>query len=117
MAARPSRLSMAFSAMEYAAYRRFAASLLLTSLGVQLLQAAILWQVYLLTGSALALGLTGLARAGPHIALSLIGGVTADRVNRVRLIQTGQVANGILVSVLALLTLTGRVEVWHLYAV
>ena len=54
--------------MEYGAYRRFALSLLLTSLGVQLLQAAILWQVYLLTGSALALGLTGLARAGPHIA-------------------------------------------------
>src|SRR3954462_11898058 len=117
MAGSPSRLSLAFSAMEYGTYRRFALSLLLTSLGVQLLQAAILWQVYLLTGSALALGLTGLARAGPHIALSLIGGVTADRVNRVRLIQTGQVANGILVCLLAVLTLSGHVEVWQLYAV
>jgi MFS family permease len=103
--------------MEYGAYRRFALSLLLTSLGVQLLQAAILWQVYLLTGSALALGLTGLARAGPHIALSLIGGVAADRVNRVRLIQTGQVANGVLVVMLSVLTLTGQVELWHLYVV
>jgi MFS family permease len=103
--------------MEYGAYRRFALSLLLTSLGVQLLQAAILWQVYLLTGSALALGLTGLARAGPHIALSLIGGVAADRVNRVRLIQTGQVANGILVVLLSVLTLTGQVALWHLYVV
>jgi MFS family permease len=81
-----------------------------------LLQAAILWQVYLLTGSALALGLTGLARAGPHIALSLVGGVTADRVNRVRLIQAGQVANGLLVGLLAVLTLSGQVEVWNLYA-
>jgi hypothetical protein len=76
MARGESRLAVAFSAMQYGAYRRFALSLLLTSLGVQLLQAAILWQVYLLTGSALALGLTGLARAGPHIALSLVGGVT-----------------------------------------
>lgn len=112
-----SRFAVAFSALQYGAYRRFALSLLLTSLGVQLLQAAILWQVYLLTGSALALGLTGLARAGPHIALSLVGGVTADRVNRVRLIQAGQVANGVLVGLLALLTLTDQVAVWHLYAV
>ena len=117
MAGSPSRLSLAFSAMQYGAYRRFAISLLLTSLGVQLLQASILWQVYELTGSALALGLTGLARAGPHIALSLIGGVAADRVNRVRLIQIGQVANGTLVILLAGLTLSGHVDVWHLYAV
>ena len=101
--------------MQYGPYRRFAISLLLTSLGVQLLQAAILWQVYQLTGSALALGLTGLARAGPHVALSLIGGVTADRVNRVRLIEAGQVANGILIVLLGALTLSGQVDVWHLY--
>jgi MFS family permease len=48
--------------------------------------------------------------------LSLAGGVVADRVNRVRLIQSGQ-ANGILVASLATLTLTGQVEVWHLYLV
>jgi MFS family permease len=110
-----SRFSQAFAALTYGAYRRFAVSLLLTSLGAQLLQTAILWQVFELTGSALLLGLTGLARAGPHVLLSLIGGVAADRVNRVRLIQSGQVVNGVLVFVLAGLTLAGSVEVWHLY--
>ena len=103
--------------MAYGPYRRFAISLLLTSLGVQLLQTAILWQVYELTGNALLLGLTGLARAAPHMLLSLIGGVFADRVNRVRLIQAGQLVNGILVVVLAGLTLAGAVEVWHLYVI
>jgi MFS family permease len=110
-----SRFADAFGALTYSAYRRFAISLLFTSLGAQLLQTAILWQVYELTGSALLLGLTGLARAGPHIVLSLVGGVAADRVNRVRLIQSGQVLNAILIFLLAGLTLAGSAEVWHLY--
>lgn len=110
-------MRQSFAALAFPEYRSFAISLLLTSMGVQLIQAAILWQVYELTGSEVALGLTGLARAGPHILLSLVGGVFADRVNRVRLIQTGQVANGIIILILAGLTIAGSVEVWHLYLI
>lgn len=112
-----SGLRQALGAMAYGDYRRFALSLLLTSIGAQLVQTATLWQVYQLTGSPLLLGLTGLARAAPHMALSLVGGVVADRVNRVRLIQAGQIANAMLVLALAGLTLTGVVDVWHLYVV
>jgi MFS family permease len=114
MADTTSRLPEALAALTSSAYRRFAVSLLFTSLGAQLLQTAILWQVYELSGSAVALGLTGLARAGPHMVLSLVGGVAADRLNRVRLVQSGQAINALLVCVLAGLTLTGSVEVWHL---
>jgi MFS family permease len=114
MASRPG-LTRALSALGHRDYRKFALSLVLTSIAAQLLQTAILWQVYELTGSALALGLTGLARAGPHMVLSLLGGVIADRTNRVRLIQAGQIANGALVLALAVATLTGTVELWQLY--
>ncbi|MDA0352934.1 MAG: MFS transporter [Chloroflexi bacterium] len=110
-------LRVAVAALAYRDYRRFAGSLLLTSLGVQLLQTAIFWQVYELTGDALLLGLTGLARALPHMVLSMVGGVFADRFNRVRLIQAGQIANGVLILALAGLTLTGAVSLWHLYAI
>lgn len=110
-------LRQAGAALAYRDYRRFAGSLLLTSLGAQLVQTAILWQVYELTGSALLLGLTGVARALPHIVLSLVGGVIADRFDRVRLIQAGQIANAALVIALAVLTLTGAVAPWHLYLV
>ena len=110
-------LSEAIGALAYRDYRRFALSLLLTSVGAQLVQTAIFWQIYEITGSALQLGLTGLARALPHMVLSLVGGVIADRANRVRLIQSGQVANGIVVLALAVLTMTGEVQVWHLYVV
>ncbi|MSQ29149.1 MAG: MFS transporter [Dehalococcoidia bacterium] len=110
-------LRQALDALAYHDFRAFSLSLLFTSLGAQLVQIAVLWQVYELTGSALLIGLTGLARAVPHIILSLVGGVIADRVNRVRLIQIGQAANGLLTLGLALLTVSGHVQVWHLYAV
>lgn len=116
-ARRPRGFSEAMTALTFPDYRRFAASLLLTSIGLQLVQAAVFWQVYELTGSALLLGLTGLARAGPHMVLSLMGGVVADRFNRVRLIQAGQIANGVIIVALGILTITEAVQVWHLYAV
>tara|TARA_B100001123_G_scaffold14680_2_gene16685 strand:- start:11159 stop:12433 length:1275 start_codon:yes stop_codon:yes gene_type:complete len=105
------------NSLRYSGFRRFAASLLLTSLGGQLLQIAILWQVYEITGSALLLGLSGLARAAPHMILSMVGGVLADRLNRVYLVQAGQLGNATVLSVLAFLVLTDSIVVWHLYAV
>ena len=61
MTTNQSGMKQALAALSFGDYRCFAASLLLTSMGAQLLQTAILWQVHELTPSALALGLTGLA--------------------------------------------------------
>ena len=78
-----SALGRALSSLAYADFRRLASSMLLMSLATQLLQTIILWQIYQMTGSALLLGLSGLARAAPHMVLSLIGGVIADRLDRI----------------------------------
>jgi MFS family permease len=51
-------------------------------LSVQIESVAIGWQVYELTGSALALGYTGLAQFLPFVAFALVGGQVADRVDR-----------------------------------
>lgn len=112
-----SSLWIAFGALSHRDYRRFALSLFLTSIGVQLIQTAIFWQTYVLTGSALLVGFTGLMRAGPHIVLSMFGGVAADRLDRVRLIQAGQVGNAILMIALAYVSFTSDVTIWHLYLV
>src|SRR5438105_2358630 len=45
-------------------------------------QTAVSWILYELTGSAILLGLAGLARAAPTIALALVGGAVADRLPR-----------------------------------
>jgi MFS family permease len=51
------------------------------------------------------------------MVFSMAGGVAADRVNRVRLVQSGQAANAMLIFALAGLTLANAVELWQLYAI
>lgn len=77
---------------------------------------AIPYQVYLLTGSPLAVGLIGLFQAVPTIVLSLFGGVIADRVDRRRLLIVTQVCLTATSVVLAVSTGLGLVSVPFLYA-
>jgi MFS family permease len=68
----------------------FWVSLLVSSIGNQLSNVAIGWQIYELTNSPLQLGLTGVFRALPVVVFSLTGGVLADRVDRRRLLIFSQ---------------------------
>ena len=77
---------------------------------------AIPYQVYLLTGSPLAVGLIGLFQAIPTIVLSLFGGVIADRVDRRQLLIVTQVCLTATSVVLAVSTGLGLVSVPILYA-
>lgn len=63
-------------------FRVFQIARLCAVLAVQIESVAIGWQVYEVTGSALALGYTGLAQFLPFLAFSLLGGQVADRVDR-----------------------------------
>ena len=93
------------------------ASLLFSAVGTQISTVAIAWQVYEITNSPFQLGLTGLFRALPVMILSLPGGVLADRVDRRRLLIVTQSLAMLLALVLALLTSSGHVRVWHIYAI
>lgn len=74
------------------------------------------WLVYRLTGSAVLLGTVGFASQVPVFLLSPIGGVVADRRDRRRVLLATQSASMVLALGLALLTLSGRIEVWQLLA-
>lgn len=104
-------------ALKYAAYRNFWFGSLAAVGGFQILQFGQLWLVHELTGSPLYLGYVGLANALPAIALNLVGGVVADRFDRRRLIMATQVITAGLILVLATLTATGIVQVWHILAI
>lgn len=95
----------------------FWVSLLVSSIGNQLSHVAIGWQIYELTSSPLQLGLTGVFRALPVVVFSLTGGVLADRVDRRRLLIFTQTVAMILALLLAVLTHTGLVRIWHIYAI
>ena len=77
-------LRQAVVALQHRNFRYFYGALLVAGIGGQIQTFANILQIYDLTGSALQLGLTGLARAIPIIAFSLMGGVIADRVDRVK---------------------------------
>ncbi len=73
------------------------------------------WLVYRLTGSPAQLGLIGFAGQIPVFLLSPIGGAVADRFDRPRVLLCYQAAAGLLALLLAVLTLTERVEIWHVF--
>jgi hypothetical protein len=54
----------------------------LYAVGATMLQTIMLWQVYDISGSALNLGLLGIARLLPSLSLGLIGGAVADSYSR-----------------------------------
>src|SRR5690242_16690739 len=59
---------------------------LISATGTQMQIVAVAWQVYLLTHSAIALGIIGLLQAIPRLLLSLVAGVFADRFDRRKLL-------------------------------
>jgi MFS family permease len=73
------------------------------------------WLVYRLTGSVVLLGAIGFASQIPVFLLALVGGAVADRHNRHRILLATQAVSMILALILAVLTLTETVAVWHLF--
>ncbi len=69
----------------YPSFVRYLGARLLTVLALQMQSVAVGWQVYEITHSALALGLTGLAQFLPGILLFLLSGHAADRIARRKL--------------------------------
>ncbi len=74
-----------WAALRHTDYRRFLTTHFATTLGVQIQDVIVAWQMYLDTHDPLSLGLVGLAEALPNIAMSLLGGHVADRMDRRKL--------------------------------
>lgn len=74
---------------------------------------ALSWLVWRLTSSALWLGIINFAMQIPMLFLGLPGGVAADRYDRHRMLTLMQALCMLQALILAGLTLTGRIELWH----
>lgn len=77
-------------------------------------QIAMSWLVYTLTHSALLLGVVGFASQIPILLFASIAGVYADRWSRYRILIVTQTLAMIQALILAYLTLTGAIQVWHI---
>ncbi len=84
--------------------------------GTWMQRVAQFWLVLHLTGSGFALGLTAALQAVPMLLFGTWGGLAADRTDKRVLLVLTQTASGVLGLVLALITLTGAVQLWMVYA-
>ena len=107
---------LALRALRSRHYRLFVAGQLISLVGTWMQMVAQSWLVYRMTGSAALLGLLGFAGQIPVFVLAPLGGVIADRVSRHRVLVTTQTTMMALAAALAGLTLSGHVQVWHLFA-
>ena len=100
----------AVSPLALAPFRRIVAARALTGIAFQMQAVAIGWQLYLLTGNALDLGLVGLAQFGPMFLLTLPAGQLADRIDRRRIIATCQTVGALTALALAFCSATGSLD-------
>jgi len=75
---------------------------------------AMAWQVYLLSNTPTALAMVGIAMTVPTIVFLLLGGVMSDRFDRRRLMLAADVVRGLAIAAIAVLSLTGTLEIWHM---
>jgi MFS family permease len=85
-------------------FRKALAARLCDALGSQMLGVVVGWQIYKMTGSALALGLIGLAEGLPFMACALWAGHAVDRLEKKRVIAAAEA--GILAGGAGLLALS-----------
>jgi MFS family permease len=95
---------------------RFGAARLFMGLAVQMQTVAVGWHVYLVTGSALSLGLVGLCQFLPSIALVLLTGHAADRFDRRKIVIVSLVVQALAAIALFACTTAPGTDVWPIYA-
>ena len=103
----------ALASLSHRNFRLYWTGLLVAIMGWQMLTFTQLWLVYELTHSTVYVGLVGGVNGASNIALSIFGGVFADRLDKRRLLLLTQAMMSGLSLVLAILTVTGAVNVWH----
>lgn len=103
----------ALSALRHRNYRLYWCGQLSSVLAQNMEGVAQGWLVLELTESPLLLGVTGLAFAAPTIALTLLGGVIADRTDRRRIMIGAQALSSANFLVLATLIVFDAVALWQ----
>jgi MFS family permease len=102
-------------ALRHRNFQLFFSGQLISLIGTWMQTIAESWLVYRKTGSPLLLGAAGFASQFPVFLVAPLGGIVADRLNRQRLVIGTQISSMILAAIFAILTLTGVVQVWHIF--
>jgi MFS family permease len=96
-------------------YRLLTTGTIITGLGTQASLVAIPYQVYVITGEPVLVGLLGLVELVPLVVASLFGGALADRFDRRRLLLVYQLQLVAVAGALAAASFLGSPPLWLLY--
>jgi MFS family permease len=97
-------------------YRRLWMGWTLSAIGSAMTRFAVMLQVYLDTGSSVAVGGVGLASAVPSIVFGLFGGAVVDAFDRRRLVLLSNAGLMTVATLFAVQSFAGAQSVWLLYA-
>ncbi|HEX7233510.1 MAG TPA: MFS transporter [Candidatus Binatia bacterium] len=106
-----------FIAFRYRDFRLFWLSLFISNTGTWMQMTAVNWLLYKLTESPLQLGINGLFRSVPAIALGIFSGTLADRYDRKKLLLVTQSLLGSLALLLGILDHSDNIRPWHIYTI
>lgn len=104
-----------FAALHYRDFRLMWFGQMISMAGSQMQIVALNWHIYVLTHSAVALGLIGLARVIPIIIFSILGGSFADAFNRKKLMLFTQSFLTLFSLILGILTFTHQINATLIY--
>jgi len=103
-----------FRALKYRNFRLFFTGQGISMVGTWMQAVASGWLAYRLTNSPLMLGIVGFSSQAPIFLLGPLGGFFADTGNKRRILIITQAISMAQALVLAALTLSGKIEVWHI---
>lgn len=104
-----------FSSLKIRNYRLFFIGQVVSNTGTWMQRIAQDWLVLSLTGSSAAVGITTALQFLPMLLFGLYGGVLVDRLPKRPTLLVTQSSMALSGLALAALTLTGHVQVWHVY--
>jgi MFS family permease len=108
-------VSRRFAALEYRPYRIYLFGQSLANMGTWMQNVAQEWLALALTHSPTAVGITMALQFSPILLFGVHGGLLADRCSTRRLLLITQLANAVLTTLLAVLSLAGALHPSELY--
>src|SRR6187549_2211392 len=108
------RFGFAVRALRHRNYRLFFGGQSLSLIGTWMTQVASSWLVFRLTNSALLLGLVSFSGQIPALLLTPFAGVWVDRWDRRTVLKVTQFLSMLQSFGLAVLVLSGHVNIWHI---
>jgi MFS family permease len=110
------RIPHTFRALRHRNFRLFISGQIVSLVGTWMQNVAQAWLVYRLTHSEMLLGTTWFCSQIAVFALGPLGGLVSDRFSRQKVVVITQTLSMLQAFVLAALTLTGKIQVWHVLA-